>query len=376
MFKSKALSRPKGMYDSVWSSLVIRGLTSKPNPQTMTKNPLKPFDYRIECDDFLLYELGRLIEEDHASFEDEEFRRVIEAGIHEHVARRLDIRAEMAKRLRSSGGPPDRILRAIEDIESPLLDIPEIIQSYTSYLFEKLEQCAEATPDERIATAADTLLDSPGDRATAGASIDLLGSIRSAVSARVLAYMVSEPILDEDLERKAYTCLRTMWPLPRHYILYSLKTHTHEDIPFLWFQLLMDSDEPSAVDRILEEFLVHGGDANYREDLTALVELLEKAHDPETKEKVLQLLNSPDVPRATIDTLEYFLKNVKTPRLQGKADDGPWASLDRAYAANRRYLAAAKLFDSGKKSEAAQAVEQLLKEDPHYPFALMLRGML
>src|SRR5262249_37677019 len=103
----------------------------------MTRNPLKPFDYRIECDDFLLYELGRLIEEDRATFEDEEFRRVIEAGIHEHVARRLDVRAEMARRLRSSGGPAG-MLRAIEDIESTLMDIPEILQSYTAYLFEKL----------------------------------------------------------------------------------------------------------------------------------------------------------------------------------------------------------------------------------------------
>ena len=29
--------------------------------------PLEDFDYRVECDDFLLYELGRLIEDDKAS---------------------------------------------------------------------------------------------------------------------------------------------------------------------------------------------------------------------------------------------------------------------------------------------------------------------
>ena len=81
-------------------------------------NYLESFDYRIECDDFLLYELGRLIEEDRASFEDAEFRRVIEAGIHEHIERRLDIRAGMALRLRTSrGGATDRVLLAIEDIE-------------------------------------------------------------------------------------------------------------------------------------------------------------------------------------------------------------------------------------------------------------------
>src|SRR5262245_47435231 len=110
-------------------------------------NPLDNFDYHIPCDDFLLYELGRLIEEDRATFEDEEFRRVIESGIHEHIERRLDVRAEMARRLRATGSRPDRILRAIEDIESPLRDLPQIIQSYTGYLFQRLEHCSEITPD-------------------------------------------------------------------------------------------------------------------------------------------------------------------------------------------------------------------------------------
>ena len=85
----------------------------------MSKNPLEKFDYRIECDDFLIYELGRLIEEDRASFDDEEFRRVIDAGIHEHIERRLDVRANMALRLRTDGALRDRLLRTIEDIESP-----------------------------------------------------------------------------------------------------------------------------------------------------------------------------------------------------------------------------------------------------------------
>src|SRR5262249_33260929 len=174
--------------------------------------------------------------------------------------RRLDIRAGMAMRLRMSGAPPERVLHSIEDIESPLLNIPQILQSYTAYLFRRLEECSEATPDDRITAATDVLLDSPDDRARTEASIDLLGSIRSAVSARVLAHVISEPLLDEDLELKAYHYVRFMWPLPRHYILYSLKPHTHEDIPFRWFQLLTECDEPSAVDRILEELLVHGAD--------------------------------------------------------------------------------------------------------------------
>src|SRR5262249_14491322 len=153
-------------------------------------------------------------------------------------------------------------------------------QSYAAYLFQRLEQCSEVNPDDRITNAADVLLDSPGNRTTADASLDLLGSIRTAVSARVLAHIVSEPMLDEDLEMKAYTYLRAMWPLSRHYILYSLKPHTHEDLPFRWFQLLIDSGEPSAVDRILEELVVHGSNTEYHEDLMALVELLGQARDP------------------------------------------------------------------------------------------------
>jgi tetratricopeptide (TPR) repeat protein len=342
----------------------------------MPDNPLEKFDYRIECDDFLIYDLGRLIEEDRASFDDEEFRRVIDAGIHEHIERRLDVRANMALRLRTGGAPRDRLLRTIEDIESPLRDIPEIIHSYTAYLFQRLEQCSEIKPDERITAAADGLLDSPGDRAVAESSIDFLGSIRSAVSARVLAHVISEPMLDEDLEMKAYNYVAQMWTLARHYILYSLKPHTHEDIPFRWFQLLVDCDEPSAVDRILEEVLVHGGQADYREDLLALTQLLERASDPELEDKVLQVLNSGQAPKATVGMLETFLKNIGTQRHKDTKADSPWARLDRAYAANRQYLAAATLFDAGKKSEAIRALDQLLQKDPDYPFALTLKRMM
>jgi len=341
----------------------------------MPKLPLENFDYRVECDDFLLYELGRLIEDDRAALEDEEFRRVIDAGIHEHVERRLDIRAQMAKRLRT-GGAADRLLRAIEDIESPLRDIPQIMHSYTAYLFQRLEYCSETAPDDKLTTAADLLLESPEDREAAETSIGVLAAAPSAVSARVLAHVISEPMLEEDLEMKAYGALRSMWPLPRHYILYSLKPHTHEDIPFRWFQLLVECNEPSATDRILEEVLVHGDDPDYREDLLALVQLLEKAGDPETEDKVLQVLNSENLSRSVTGVLEEFLKNTETHRHGERRDDDPWAQLERAYAANRRYLAAARLFDAGKKAEAKLAIEELLKEDPQYPFALMLKGML
>jgi hypothetical protein len=342
----------------------------------MSKNPFADFDYRISCDDFLLYELGRLIEEDRASFEDEEFRSVIGSGIHEHIERRLEIRAELALRLRESSNPPARTILMVEDIESPLGEIPQIIQSYTAYLFQRLEECSATPPDERITTAADLLLESADDSDAAETAIDVLGSVRSAVSARVLAYAISEPMLKEDLELKAYKYVRDMWPLPRHFILHSLKPHTHEDIPFRWYQLLIDCDEPSVVDRILEEVLVHADDTDYREDLLALVQLLDSSRDPETEDKILQVLNSQDSPRASVELLKNFLKTAKTQKHRDVKPDSPWASLNRIYSANGRYLEVARLFDAGKRSEAARELDELLKDEPQYPLALMLKRLL
>jgi len=342
----------------------------------MSKNPLGHFDYRVGCDDFLLYELGRLIEEERASLEDEEFRRVIESGIHEHIERRLDVRAEMALQLRKSGQRSTWILRSIENIEARLSDVLEVIESYTAYMFERLEQCSEAGPDERITTAADMLLDSPEDRDVAGPAVDLLGNMQSAVSARILAHVVSEPMLPEDIEAKAYDYLQRLWPLPRHYIVYSLKPHDHEDLPFRWFQLLVDCDEPSAVDRILEEVVVHGSDDDYRQDLLALIELLEQARDPETEDKILQIINTEKAPAAVVNMLQDFLRSTPGRRHTPAEGPNPWSDLDRPYIANRRYVEAARLFDSGRKAEAARAIEELLKEDPQYPFALMLKQLL
>ena len=342
----------------------------------MQHNPLAQIDYRVDCDDFLLYELGRLIEEDRASLEIDDFRRLIEEGIHEHVERRLDVRAAMAMRLRAKGEKTGRVLRAIENIETPLRDLLPVMHSYTAYLFERLEQCAEIEPDERITTAADVLLESPEERDLAEPAIDLLGSSRSAVSARILAHAISEPMLAEDLEVKAYEFLRRLWPLPRHYILYSLKPHNHEDIPFRWFQLLIDCDEPAAVDRILEEVLVHAANADYREDLLALIQLLAQARDPETEDRVLQVLNSEHTPKAAAEMLEGFLKESSGKKTGRANETGPWSGLERAYATNRKYLAAARLFDAGRKMEAAKAIEDLLEEDPQYPFALMLKRLI
>jgi hypothetical protein len=156
-------------------------------------------------------------------------------------------------------------------------------------------------------------------------------------------------MLPEDLEMKAYEQARRMWPLPRHYILYSLKPHTHEDLPFRWFQLMIENHEPSAVDRILEEVIVHSSHSDYREDLVALVQLLDDAQDPETEDKTLHVLNSKETPKEAVQILETYLKNAKPRSRQDMSANGPWASLDRVYALNRQYLAAARLLDAGKK---------------------------
>ena len=337
------------------------------------KNPLENFDYRIPCDDFFLYELGRLVEEDRASLDSEEFRRLIDAGIHEHVERRLEIRTEIAAHLRKLRSAPVRVLRFVEDIEAPLHDVPTIIQSYVAYLIRRLEQCVDEKPDEKVQAAADLLLESPEDRSAAEAAMETLGSIRSAASARVLAYVISEPVLEEDLEMKAYTLVRAMWPLARPYIFYSLKPHAHEDIPFRWFQLLIECGEASAVDRILEEVLAHANHPDYREDLLVLMELLGQARDPETERKILQVLNSDETPHTVREILDGFLKRSKTPKHKETGSPEPWASLERLYAANKKYLEAAKLFDTGQKAAANRKLDELLREQPDYPFVLMLK---
>jgi hypothetical protein len=336
---------------------------------------LENFDYRVDCDDYLLYELGRLIEEDRALFEDDEFRRVIEEGVHEHIERRLEIRAEIAMRMRS-GPAAARAWRVVEDIEAPVRNLAPVVQSYTAYLFRRLEECAEkrGAQTDRIAQVADDLFDSLDDRAATGKALDTLGGIRTSVSARVLAHVISEPTLDEDLEAKAYGLVRAMWPLPRHFILYSLKPHTHEDIPFRWFQLLIECDEPSAVDRILEEVLVHAADPNFREDLLALIGLLAQSHDPGIDDKIMQVLNSEDPPPPAVAMLEAFLKNTKQTLRPNHT--GPWAALDRLYAANRKYLALARMFDEGRKADAARKLDELLRDQPEYPFAVMLKRLI
>lgn len=343
---------------------------------------LADFDYQVQCDDFLLYELGRLIEEDRASLDDEEFREIVDEGIREHVETRLEIRAEIARRLRLAipGITGDdraatlRVLHAVEDIDFPLRDVALILTTYTSCLFQKLEDCA-SNGVSRESEVADALFESLDDRPAVEAALNTLGSIRSSVSARILAHLVSEPMLEEDLETKACESLCSMWPLPRHYILYSLKRHNHEDIPFRWFQLLIDCYEPEAVDRIMEELRAHADDPTFREDLLALIELLSRSSDPDTEDKIMQILNDPQTPRPASEMLEEFLKTSPLPR-RAQADNSPWDAQTRLHSANKKYQAAARLFDSGRKEEAVRKLDELLKEQPDYPFAVMLRREL
>lgn len=381
---------------------------TRPPRNDALSSALDGIDYHVECDDFLLYELGRLIEEDHASLDDAEFRRLIDEGIHEHVETRLETRAAMAMRIRIMRSKMDararqtaaHILRAIEDIEIPLRDVAFVIRSYIAYLFRRLEDCTNKNADHEnearmwierwqrhevrceemaeqlkmmgksaLAPLADFLFDSLGDRTATACALDILSAIPSPVSARILAHAISDPMLDEDLETKAYAFVRAMWPLPRHYILYSLRPHTHEDIPFRWFQLLIESNDPEAVDRILEETLVHGGNPDFREDLLALMDLLGQSRDPGAEDKIMDVLNRPETPREVAGLLESFLKTSRQEKMESEPE-----LRTGLRSANKKYLVAAKLFDAGRKAEALQKLNELLEEHPQYPMALMLKS--
>src|SRR3989442_6229801 len=122
-------------------------------------NPLENFDYLVECEDFLLYELGRLIDEDRASLDDEEFRRVVDEGIREHVETCLEVRAELAMRLRAAGPAGSRMVAVVEDIEASVSRLAPIVKAYTAYPFPKLGGC-NGEADEAACAIADRLVDS------------------------------------------------------------------------------------------------------------------------------------------------------------------------------------------------------------------------
>src|SRR5688572_5571571 len=259
---------------------------------------LAGFDYGVHREDFVLYELHRLIEEDRASFDDAEFRNVIDEGIRAHIQEMPHVRASLARILRSAPLKGEaqtvamRVVHALEDMESDLCNVAALVLNYTGYLFTRLEELDPDPGDDKISTAADLLFESTGDRSAAETALDVLCATVSPVTARVLAHAVSEPLLDEDLEARAFAALKASWPLPHHYMLYNLREHPHEDIPIRWFQLFVEVDEPKTVELFLEELRAHGENPAYLEDLIALAETLQGCRDPELEDKILDAVNS------------------------------------------------------------------------------------
>jgi hypothetical protein len=308
---------------------------------------LAGFDFRIDSEDFILYELARMIEEDRATFEDEEFRRLIDEGIRQHVEEVPAIRQELAEIVRQAlpGIVPgarvvaQRVIRTLDDLHMELRSVAVIVHSYTAYLFQRLENVEDSSHDEEsaaaaiqrwrngeipretlvselqrlgrpaVAPAADLLFEGPDDFRTADPAVEILAAIASPASARVLAHAVSEPIMPEYLEGKALDALREMWSLAKPYVLYNLRNHSHEDLPYRWFELLVETGEPSVVDLIIEELRVHGANPAYQEDLTALVELLNRSRDPELQDKILSVLNAENTPTAVTRLLEDFFRS-------------------------------------------------------------------
>jgi len=340
---------------------------------------LAGFEYKVGAEDFVLYELHRLIEEDRASFDDAEFRNLIDEGIRAHVEDNLDTRARLATALRTAPLTGDaltvatRVIHAVEDVQSDLCNVAVLVHNYSTYLLSRLEQLNEDTTDDKIVAAADLLFESTGDRSSAETALDVLCNSSSPVSVRVLAHAISEPLLDEDLETRAFASLKSSWPSPRHYLFYNLRDHPHEDIPIRWFQLFVDVDELTTVELVLEELRAHGDTPDYREDLAALMEVLKGSMDPQLEDKILGAINAPSTGEAVKSLLRKFLEEY-----QPKASDGSskWSLSDRAFEVNQKYLAAAALFERGDYTQAAMALDEILAADPTYTFALSLKEIL
>jgi len=374
------------------------------------------FDFLVDADDFILYELKRMIDEERASFEDEEFRILIDEGIREHIEENLPVRAQFAGKLRVAARAVDpktrvvaeRVIRALENTLYDLRNAGVVVRTYTAYLFERLQSLdgmatgeaevramieswrAGGIPGARLIAdlqtigrpalgpIAEVLTQSPEDRAAAELSLAVISHIRSSVSARVLAYVVSEPMLDEDLETRAYTALRSQWPLARGYMLHSLHSHAHEDLPFRWFQLLIEAGETTSSELIYDEMRVHGKSPNYHEDLWALASLLAHSRDPDIEEKVLGWINVPQTPEPVVPMLQEFLKEYRRPDpgiLKTDSPD-PWARRVHLQEMNSQYIAATRLVEAGHNEEAQLALEKLLTEEPGYPFAVTLLQMV
>jgi hypothetical protein len=302
----------------------------------------------------------------------------------------------------------ERVIRTLENTLYDLRNAGVVVRAYTAYLFERLQSLDEMGTGEQearewilswksggipaprliadlqgvgrpaLGPTAELLVQSPEDRAAAEMSLAVLSHVRSSISARVLAYVISEPMLDEDLEARAYTALQSQWPLSRGYMLHSLHSHAHEDLPFRWFQLLIEVDEPTSSDLIYEEMRTHGKSPNYHEDLWALASLLAHSHDPDIEEKVLGWINVPQTPEPVLPMLQEFLKDYRQPddAASEARRSNPWSQRAHLQEMNTRYLAASRLFDAGQADGAVQALDEILADSPGYPFAVMLSAML
>jgi hypothetical protein len=340
---------------------------------------LAGFDYKVESEDFVLYELHRLIEEDRASFDDAEFRRLIDEGIRAHIEDSLETRARLSGVLRAAPFTGDaetvalRVVHAIEDVLADLCNVAVLVHNYTTYLLSRLEQIDGDITDERIVTAADLLFESTSDRSASETALAVLCETPSPVSARVLAHAVSEPLLEEDLEMRAFEALKATWPSPRHYLFYNLRDHPHEDIPIRWFQLFVEVDELTTVELVLEELRAHGENPDYQEDLAALMETLGGCRDPEIEDKILGAINAPATNRAMLPLLSKFLEEhgpVKT------AAPNPWSRQAQMLELNQRYLSAAALLERGDRTQALMSLEEILATDPTYPLAVSLKEVI
>jgi hypothetical protein len=336
-------------------------------------------DYGIHPEDFIFYELHRLIEEERASFDDPEFRNLVDEGIRSHIQDNLSLRAHLAKTLRSAEFKGDtatvamRVVHALEDLEADLCNVAVLVRNYTGHLLSRLEALEEDSIDEKVTTAADLLFESTGDRGAAETALDILCAARSPVSARVLAHAVSEPLLDEDLEARAFEALKASWPLPRNYMLYSLRDHPHEDIPIKWFQLFVDVNELTTAELVLEELRAHSESPAYLEDLAVLMETLLGCRDPELEDKVLDVVNSPATSAPVLPLLRKFLEEHRP----FEPDAGsPWARRSRMLELNRHYLAAAGQFERGENRKALEALNKIVAVDSGYPFAVMLKKLI
>jgi hypothetical protein len=342
---------------------------------------LAGFDYGVELDDFVLYELSRLIDEERASFDDTDFRNLIDEGIRGHIEENVSVRARLAGALRSAGFAGQtktvalRVVHALEDLQADLCNVAVLVRNYTTYLLsrlEALESVAHSEKDDRITAAADLLFESTGDRDAAETALAVLCANRSAVTARVLAHAVSEPLLDEDLEQRAFEALKALWPLPRRFMRYNLIGHPHEDIPLRWFQLFVEMDELSCVDLALEELRAHGESPRYREDLSVLLAQLHGCRDPELEDKILGAVNAPGVSSEAAGLLREFLEEHR-PVTSGAA---PWKAREETLELNRRYLGAARLFDQGDVDRAREALAGILAVEPKHELAAMLTALL